>query len=325
MEIRSLDVSDDRAMRSAYFVETAANEHARPGWRGAGADARTLGWRADDGWTTRLLGAWDDERLVGFGASVTHDSVPDTAWIFAWVLPDLQHRGIGSALVRAAEEQSPPVVARFVARAYRPTRDAISTLARGFLEPLGFASATTETVVELDLRAVSLPEQSAVAGYTVTSHIDGVPEGLREEVGRIKGLVDAEAPNGELAWLESPVTAAEYLEEIELWNAQGSTAVETVAVDASGEVAAWTCLVTSETQGGHARIEGTLVLKDHRGHALGAAVKLANLQTARALHGVGRVRTSTDDQNIWMRSINSMLGFVPVEFEAIFQRTVNPG
>lgn len=325
MDIRPLDVSDDLAMRSAYAVETAANEHVRPGWLGAGADARILGWRADDGWANRLLGAWDEERLVGFGASMTPDSEPDTAWIFAWVLPALQHRGIGSALVRAAEEQSPPAVARFVTRAYRPTLDAMATLARGFLEPLGFASATTETVLELDLRAASLPEQSAVTGYTVTSHIDGVPESLREQVGRIKGLVDAEAPNGELAWLESPVTAAEYLEEIDLWNAQGSTVVETVALDARGDVAAWTCLVTPETQGGYARIEGTLVLKHHRGHGLGAAVKLASLQTARTLDGVGRVRTSTDDQNTWMRSINAMLGFVPVEFEAIFQRAVNPG
>lgn len=196
MDIRPLDVSDDRAMRSAYAVETAANEHSRPGWRGAGADARMLGWRTEDGWVKRLLGAWHD---------------------------------------------------------------------------------------------------------------------------------DAEAPNGELAWLESPVTADEYLEEIDLWNAQGSTVVETVAVDAGGDAVAWTCLVTSETQGGHARIEGTFVLQHHRGHGLGAAVKLANLQTARALGGVGRVRTSTDDQNTWMRSINTMLGFVPVEFEAIFQRTVKPG
>lgn len=324
MDIRPLDVSDDRAMRSAYAVETAANVHVRPGWLGAGAEARMLGWRADSGWTNRLLGAWDGERLVGFGASMTHDSEPDTAWIFAWVLPDLQHRGIGSALVCAAEEQSPAAVVRFVARTYRPTLDAIAALSSGFLEPLGFASATTETVFELDLRTAPLPQPTTVLGYMVASHVDGVPESLREQVAQILGLVDSEAPNGELGWLESPVTPAEYLEEIALWNAQGSTVVETVALDAEGDVAAWTCLVTSETPGGHARVEGTLVLKQHRGRGLGLAVKLASLQVARTLDGVGRVRTSTDDQNMWMRSINTMLGFVPVEFEAIFQRSVNP-
>ncbi|WP_309686380.1 GNAT family N-acetyltransferase [Microbacterium foliorum] len=324
MDIRPLDVSDDRAMRSAYAVETAANVHVRPGWLGAGAEARMLGWRADSGWTNRLLGAWDRERLVGFGASMTHDSEPDTAWIFAWVLPDLQHRGIGSALVCAAEEQSPAAVVRFVARTYRPTLDAIAALSSGFLEPLGFASATTETVFELDLRTAPLPQPTTVLGYTVASHVDGVPESLREQVAQIMGLVDSEAPNGELGWLESPVTPAEYLEEIALWNAQGSTVVETVALDAEGDVAAWTCLVTSETPGGHARVEGTLVLKQHRGRGLGLAVKLANLQVARTLDGVGRVRTSTDDQNTWMRSINTMLGFVPVEFEAIFQKIREP-
>ena len=322
MDIRPLNVSDDDAMRRAYEIEAAANEQVRPGWLGAGADARMLGWRADDGWTHRLIGAWEDDSLVGFGACMTHDSEPATAWIFAWVRPDQQHRGIGTALVNAAESQRAPAVARFVTRAYRPTRDGITTLARGFLEPLGFTSASTETVLDLDLRTASLPERSAVAGYTVTSHVDGVPERLRTEVGRIKGMVDSEAPNGDLGWLESPVAPAEYLEEIALWNAQGSRAVETVALDAAGHVAAWTCLVTSASGHASAQIEGTLVLPHHRGHGLGAAVKIANLEAARLLGGVDRVRTSSDDQNRWMRSINATLGFVPIEFEAIFQRSL---
>ncbi len=33
-----------------------------------------------------------------------------------------------------------------------------------------------------------------------------------------------------------------------------------------------------------------------------------------------RVRTSSDDQNVWMRAINDELGFVPVESEILLQK-----
>lgn len=49
-------------------------------------------------------------------------------------------------------------------------------------------------------------------------------------------------------------------------------------------------------------------------------MKLACLGSAIA-HGVARVRTSGDDENVWMRAINAELGFVPVEAEVIVQGT----
>lgn len=68
------------------------------------------------------------------------------------------------------------------------------------------------------------------------------------------------------------------------------------------------------------QIEGTLVIAPHRGKGLGAAVKLASLDQARKLGDVKKIRTSSDDENVWMRAINSLLGFCPVETEAIFQK-----
>ena len=322
MDVRLLNLHDDCDMRLAYDIEDAANRAVRPGWQGSGAEARIAGWRADDGWENRLFGAWEGEALVGFSSCMIHQDEPDTAWVFAWVLPDSQQRGFGTALVKSAAMSASPTTSRLLTRAYRPTFDDIATLERRFLRPLGFSLATTETVVELDLRSVRLADEPTVEGYSVISYVNGVPEDLRTAVGRIKGLVDSEAPNGELAWVESPVTASDYLDEVARWNAQSSSAVESLALDEHGNVAAWTCLVTAPAGGGDARIEGTLVLREHRGNGLGAAVKIANLHAARALGDVGRVRTSSDDQNIWMRAINSALGFVPVESEGIFHRSL---
>lgn len=97
------------------------------------------------------------------------------------------------------------------------------------------------------------------------------------------------------------------------------TAIESIAVANDGDVAAWTCLVAAADPARAAQIEGTLVLASHRGRGLGLVVKTDCLRAARAL-GVASVRTSSDDANVWMRSINTDLGFAPVEAEVIVQR-----
>ncbi len=321
MLVLPLDIADDCGLVAAYAVESAANHKSRPDWVGRSLDAFALGWRAEDGWIKRLLGAWDGGTLQGFAASMSSLDEPATTWIFVWVRPEQEGKGVGGALIRAAETNCPPTTTRFVTSAYRPTLDDIAALEARFLNPLGYTVATTETVVELDLRSANLPPIPAVKGYTVSTYVNGVPARFREQVGRIKGLVDAEAPNGELGWSKTVISPAEYVNELALWVAQGSTAVESIAVHALGDVAAWTCLVSSATDDRPAEIEGTLVLKEHRGHGLGIAVKLASLHEVRTAGTVCRVRTSSDDQNTWMRSINTILGFVPVESEAIFHKT----
>lgn len=323
MDPHPIDLDDDRAMAAVYAVECAATTHARPGWVPLGERARTLAWRADDGWDRALMGAWSGGDLVGFGAAMTHRDTPDTTWIVAAVAPHEQGSGIGTALVGAAEHAAPTDGRRFVASAYLPDHDAVTAFARRFAEPLGYAVATTETVVELDLVAADLPDLPVSPGYVVSTYVGGVPEPLRAQVGRIKGLVDAEAPNGDLDWSASPVSPEEYADEIDLWAAQGRTAVESVAVTASGDVAAWTCLVAAADPQRPAQVEGTLVIGEHRGRGLGAAVKTACHEVARS-RGVARIRTSSDDENRWMRAINADLGFVPVESEVVVQRTRQP-
>lgn len=132
--------------------------------------------------------------------------------------------------------------------------------------------------------------------------------------------MDAEAPNGDLGWAETPVSSAEYASEIALWVAQGRTVCESIAVDPNGDMAAWTCLLAAADDARPAQIEGTRVVAKHRGHGLGTAVKLACLTQARQHDNVHKVRTSSDDQNVWMRAINTKLGFVPIETETIIQK-----
>jgi len=320
MQIRPLDINDDRAMSAAYSVECAATRQVRPGWEPLSQEARVLAWRADNGWRNHLIGAWDGTTLLGFAAGMNAIDAPETTWGVVWVDPTHQDKGIGTALVRAVEDTSQDATTRFVSSAYRSSTKEIDALTERFSAPLGYTVATTETVVELDLSTAPAPCPVQVNNYDLYTHLNGVPEHFREQVARIKGLVDAEAPNGELDWAESTVSPAEYASEIELWRAQGHRVIESIAVSFDGNVAAWTCLLAAADENRPSHIEGTLVLAPHRGKGLGTAVKLASLDQARRLGGVKKVRTSSDDENVWMRAINSRLGFYPVETEAIFQK-----
>jgi hypothetical protein len=67
----------------------------------------------------------------------------------------------------------------------------------------------------------------------------------------------------------------------------------------------------------------TLVLRSHRGHRLGLAVKVANLQSlqSRSLP-VPMVHSWNAEENDQMARINEALGFVPVEEVGEFQRSL---
>lgn len=320
VDIRALRVDHPSALADAYAVECEATSHARHGWVPLGESARAASWTADNGWERHFVGAFEAARLIGFASSSTAHDTPDTSWVNVSVLPLHQGRGIGTRLVRAAEEVSPERARRFVASAYRPTAGEIGRLAGRFAQPLGYSCASTETVVELDLYGAELPAVQPSPGYTVSTYLDGVPEDLRSQVGVLKGLVDAEAPNGELTWQPTPVSPQDYMNEISLWKGQGRTAVESIAVTGKGAVAAWTCLVVAADARRPAQIEGTLVRAQHRGKGLGRAVKIASLLAVRDHGRATHVRTSSDDQNVWMRAINDVLGFVPVESEILLQK-----
>ncbi|MGN6781604.1 MAG: GNAT family N-acetyltransferase [Marmoricola sp.] len=325
MDLRPLDLADDAALAQAYDVECAALAAVRRGWVPLGLQARVAAWRAGNGWRRLVVGAFDGDVLVGFASSATADDTPDTTWVDVHVHPRHPRRGIGSRLVRAVEAASPDAVSRFVASAYLPTRQTADELVRGFAAGLGYVRATDETVVELDLDRADMSEPVVPEGYTVSVHVNGAPAPLRRQIGVVKGLVDAEAPNGDLAWQPTPVSEEDYAEEIALWTAQGRTAVESLALDADGAVAAWTCLLLPQVGSPRpAQVEGTLVLGPHRGRGLGRAVKVASMRAARLRRTGLRVRTSSDDRNVWMRAINRELGFVPVESEVLLQKRLRP-
>jgi GNAT superfamily N-acetyltransferase len=64
----------------------------------------------------------------------------------------------------------------------------------------------------------------------------------------------------------------------------------------------------------------TLVLREHRGHALGMLLKLENLAALQATHpGRPSVTTWNADENRHMLSVNEELGFVPMGYDGAWK------
>ena len=83
--------------------------------------------------------------------------------------------------------------------------------------------------------------------------------------------------------------------------------------DRVGHVVAWTHLVSEPSEPTWAMQWETVVHPAHRGHRLGAAIKLANLaQLRERLPAVQRIETSNAAENEHMLRVNRAMGFVAV-------------
>ena len=85
----------------------------------------------------------------------------------------------------------------------------------------------------------------------------------------------------------------------------------TVALDGDGNVVAYTDIVVARHDPDFCFQWGTLVDRPHRGHRLGLAVKVANLQALQASHTADgrRLVTWNAEVNDHMIAINERLGF----------------
>ena len=102
---------------------------------------------------------------------------------------------------------------------------------------------------------------------------------------------------------------------------QGRTTFNTVALDASGEVVAYSNLAVTTHDPDNAFQWGTLVRRADRGHRLGMAVKVASLRLlSEGEVRARRIHTWNAGVNDHMIAINERLGFRPVERMGEFQK-----
>jgi RimJ/RimL family protein N-acetyltransferase len=131
-----------------------------------------------------------------------------------------------------------------------------------------------------------------------------------------------EAPMGDVDVEAGRSTPETVRERDALTEAMGRTMYSAVAL-LDGRVVAHSDLATANGDN-EAHQWGTLVHPDHRGHRLGAAVKVANLRNLqRERPDVERVSTTNAEVNAWMVAINDRLGFVPVAVVPTLKRRLH--
>jgi GNAT superfamily N-acetyltransferase len=249
-------------------------------------------------------------------------------WGSIGVDPGHRRRGIGSALVaqivtRMTQEGRTTMVTEsaypFDRRDDHPYRQ--------FAEANGFTVAIDEI-----LRILPLPVDPALldslaaeasanhAAYRIEAFADGLPHNLLASYCALSNQLAVDAPTGNVDYEADSMTPQVWLERLAQEKQTGRTRLTTVATDRVGDVVAFTDLVLPRTPPSDVWQWGTLVDRAHRGHRLGMAIKVRNLQQLAATDPARtRVLTSNAETNRYMVDINVKLGFEAVEVCPMFE------
>jgi GNAT superfamily N-acetyltransferase len=321
VDIREIDPHDETLVRRHWEIGREA-EAERPydfyvPWELA---RRTYAEGRDD-IEMVLLGAFDAGEMWGAArVDVNRYDNLDLGSATYYTHPDRRRRGIGRALAAASYD-----VARargctqLVTEAYAPLDAPSAGLLFG--EAMGFTPAIFDgmkvvDLVETEPSWAALEEAVAPrhAGYHLVAWRDGVPDELVEGYCRLNEMFFEQAPMGELdmepeKWDEARVRKRE------AHNARlGRHDAAAGAIAPDGALVGFTEVFTSDHAPWRGIQSGTLVDPDHRGHALGLAIKLLNHRQLRDHFPQCRVLlTGNADVNAAMNSVNDALGYREVE------------
>lgn len=268
-----------------------------------------------------LLLAVEDGRPVG--SAVVTFFLPDNthlAQIQVYVAPDERRRGVGRWLLTEVE--------RLAKQAGRTT--AVATVYAGYddLSPgqqfaaaMGWPVANEEAVKTVDLSAATptwdiLQEQvdAALGDYRLELLESRIPEEYLPDYCALLTAFLAEVPLGDVDAHEAVWTPARIRANEDRRLAIGASWISAVAIAPDGRLCGFSDLVVDERDPGHASIDGTLVLAEHRGHRLGLGMKLlTHRRVVERYPSCGYIVTGNADANAPMNAVNEWMGYRFVE------------
>ena len=266
--------------------------------------------------TRRTFALWVDDGDAPVAAAQTIRSTRDnrdTGGVWLSVHPDAHRRGLGSALLAHCERSlRTDGCTRILEHAGAPVES--GDAATGFALAHGYRQTLLSLRQDLALPVASAALRTLApaldpATYVVETSVDELPEEWLEDRALLARRMSTDAPSGDIDLDEEDWDAERVRRQ---WNTPSPIwGVESVARHVpTGRLVAFTDLIVRPGQTDLAVQADTLVLREHRGHSLGLAVKLANLEAlATARPDVTTVRTWNADTNVPMIAINERLGF----------------
>ncbi|CAN5295426.1 GNAT family N-acetyltransferase [soil metagenome] len=290
----------------------------------------------------RMLVARAGGAIVG---CATYETIADTdtAWILVEVLPEHRGRGIGTALADALEALSAGE-GRTKLLVYTPIRDVPGAR---LAPPTGFGSiSVTPDVTFLQRRGYSLEQverlsrlalpvadlEARLAAATVRSGPDYVlrfwsdrtPERWRADYAYLGTRMSTDAPSAGLEEPENPWSVERVIESDDRNDLSPRTRLA-VAVEhlPTGRLVGFSVLSVPPQPARAVDQYATLVLREHRGHALGMLMKLGNLdRLARVAPGHPSVLTFNAEENRAMLDVNEAIGFVGIAKESAWRKDI---
>ena len=337
MHIRRLDLDNDAELHAFYQAmrdaELAENPD-RPIWT-----EQVMIGHLREPTEDRVVEAWavfeDDSTgatMLGGGlAFFPQLDNTDKAYTGLCIAPQHQRQGAGSA-----------VLEHLVSRAAAHGRTTLLMESqygfdrredhgyRRFAERHGFSVASVEVCRRMPL---PVPEEQLQAWIDEAApyHRDyrletfeEIPDELLPSVCYVLNQLALDAPTGDIVFEAEQITPEIRRESDARFKKRGGAKLETVAIDETGQAVAVTTLGLMGEEPDKVHQWATIVNRDHRGHRLGLAVKVANLRALqRAFPERAAVYTSNHEDNTNMVAINEKLGFRPVELFVEFQRKLD--
>jgi GNAT superfamily N-acetyltransferase len=283
MEIVRVDPFDEAAVAAWHATVIDAEEHDRGDARTSWTLPETLvavQQEQTDGIRWLYAGVEDGTVVVSGQCQWSLIDNLDHAWVRVFTRPEHRRRGFGSAMLAHVEQvaraQGRTVLDTEADWPYSQPGDGTGVAVAEFLQHRGyrFGLGDVHRVLDLpvdprlldDLAAEVAPHHTA---YTLRTWVGPVPEDIVAGFAELVATLVVEAPTGGLEREPESADVGALRRAEELVEKQGRTTYNSAAVNASGEVVAYSNLATLAHDPVNAYQWGTLVRRADRGHRLG--------------------------------------------------------
>lgn len=328
-----VDPTDETIVRGFHEVAVAAIEHDRVDPRIPTLEDARNDFLPNSAHKVLAWLAYHSGRPAGMGAiGLPLLDNRDSAFFRVAVVPDCRRQGIGGALYDHVAGEARTEGRRKLLCGIDAAPGAIES-APGVAFAAARGLTLRNTMVRRRLRlplpserldALAAKAAARAAGYELISWIDSCPEAYAEQYAHLRSLLSVEAPWGDVEHEQEKWDVARLRDQEALWKRAGQTTYTTVAVAPDGTVAGHTQISFGQQHQGRASQGDTLVLRTHRGHRLGLAVKVANLRAVQADHPeLDKLDTSNAEQNSAMVKVNVDMGFEAFEISQLWQGNID--